>query len=213
MDAVFFDLDNTLYAARHNLFNLIDVRINRYMHEVVGIAEDQVDGLRRHYWETYGVTLQGLIHEYGADPEHYLDYVHDIDVPSRLSADPALKQALNRLSARKFVFTNGSSGHARRVLSCLNIDECFEAIFDIRVSRYIPKPQEPPYRAVLAASGADPQRSVMVEDSLVNLHTAARLGMKTVLVGSAQQVDCRVDAVVESAQEAAGMIQRWREMS
>jgi putative hydrolase of the HAD superfamily len=99
------------------------------------------------------------------------------------------------------------------VLSCQNIDECFEAIFDIRVSRYIPKPQEPPYRAVLAASGADPRRSVMVEDSLVNLHTAARLGMKTVLVGSAQQVDCRVDAVVESAQEAAGMIQRWREMA
>ena len=35
--AVLFDLDNTLYPAERDLFSLIDVRINRYMEEVVSI--------------------------------------------------------------------------------------------------------------------------------------------------------------------------------
>ncbi|WP_321530593.1 pyrimidine 5'-nucleotidase [uncultured Desulfuromonas sp.] len=210
MDAVFFDLDNTLYSAEHNLFNLIDVRINRYMHEVVGIAPERVDGLRRHYWAVYGVTLQGLIQEYGADAEHYLDYVHDIDVPSRLSADPRLEQELGRIRARKFVFTNGSRDHAQRVLGCLGIERCFEAIYDIRVSNYIPKPQESPYRAVLKASGVSPQCSIMVEDSVPNLHTAARLGMKTILVGDDSAEAAHFDAVIRTASEAAQVVQRWQ---
>ena len=37
MDVLIFDLDNTLYPAERQLFNLIDVRINRYMTEMVGI--------------------------------------------------------------------------------------------------------------------------------------------------------------------------------
>ncbi len=211
MDAVFFDLDNTLYSAEHNLFNLIDVRINRYMHEVVGIAPERVDGLRRHYWAVYGVTLQGLIQEYGADPEHYLDYVHDIDVPSRLSADPLLEQELKKIRSRKFVFTNGSHDHAERVLKCLGIEGCFEAIYDIRVSNYIPKPKESPYQAVLKASDVAACDSIMVEDSPANLDTAARLGMKTILVGSRGDDGLPYDAVTSSACEAARVVQQWQE--
>jgi len=41
--AVLFDLDNTLYPAEKDLFSLIDVRINRYMEEVVAIDSEDVD--------------------------------------------------------------------------------------------------------------------------------------------------------------------------
>jgi len=34
MNAILFDLDNTLYPAERDLFSLIDVRINRYMVEL-----------------------------------------------------------------------------------------------------------------------------------------------------------------------------------
>jgi FMN phosphatase YigB (HAD superfamily) len=43
MDILIFDLDNTLYPAEKQLFNLIDVRINRYMTEIVGIPAPEVD--------------------------------------------------------------------------------------------------------------------------------------------------------------------------
>jgi putative hydrolase of the HAD superfamily len=178
-----FDLDNTLYPPERELFNLIDVRINRFMTDQVGIPSEQVDGLRRDYWQAYGVTLQGLIRHHGVDPEDYLHYVHDVDVTTRLSPDPHLRDMLTALPQRKAVFTNGSSAHADRVLTALGIADQFEKVFDIRVANYLPKPFPAPYQAVLTALGIAPESCTMIEDSRENLRTAKDLGMTTVLVG------------------------------
>ncbi|TLM62820.1 MAG: pyrimidine 5'-nucleotidase [Deltaproteobacteria bacterium] len=183
MDVLLFDLDNTLYPPERELFNLIDVRINRFMVEQVGIPADAVDSLRRAYWAAYGVTLQGLIRHYDVDPEAYLHYVHDVDVTTRLAPDPELRDMLAALPQRKAVFTNGSTCHADRVMNALGITDQFETVFDIRVAGYRPKPYPEPYRAVLAALDTTPQRCAMIEDSRDNLRTAKQLGMTTILVG------------------------------
>ncbi len=198
MEAILFDLDNTLYPAERELFNLIDVRINRYMHEVAGIALGEVDLLRRRYWIDYGVTLQGLIRHHGVDPEDYLEYVHDVDIGSRIEVDLELRAALRGVTLRKVVFTNGSSGHARRVLTRLGVEDLFERIYDIRIAGYQPKPFAEPYHRVLEHLGVDPRRCVMVEDSLENLRTAKALGMGTILVGPATEADF-VDVCVAGA--------------
>lgn len=184
MDLLLFDLDNTLYPPERELFSLIDVRINRFMREVVGIPAEHVDGLRRDYWQAYGVTLQGLIRHHGVDPEAYLHYVHDVDVSAQLDPDPELREMLAALPQRKAVFTNGSTCHAERVLGVLGIADQFESVYDIRVANYLPKPYPEPYLAVLAAVGVAPYRCVMIEDSRDNLRTAKNLGMVTVLVGT-----------------------------
>ncbi len=184
MDAILFDLDNTLYPPERELFSLIDVRINRYMQEVAGIPAAAVDGLRRRYWAEYGVTLGGLIRHHGVDPEDYLEYVHDVEVEMRISPDAGLRTALQTLSQRKVVFTNGSRGHAERVLAALGVADQFEAIFDVRIAAYRPKPFPEPYHKVIARLGLPAARCVMVEDSLENLRTAKELGLQTVLVGA-----------------------------
>jgi putative hydrolase of the HAD superfamily len=183
MDVLLFDLDNTLYPPERELFSLIDVRINRFMTEQVGIPAEQVDGLRRNYWQAYGVTLQGLIRHHGVDPEAYLHYVHDVDVSAQLFPDPELREMLVALPQRKAVFTNGSTCHAERVLTVLGIADQFETVYDIRVADYLPKPYPEPYHAVLTAIGVPPGRCTMIEDSRDNLRTAKSLGMTTVLVG------------------------------
>lgn len=203
MNIILFDLDNTLYPPERQLFSLIDVRINRYMCEVVGIPSHEVDGLRRQYWQEYGVTLQGLIRHYDIDPEDYLTYVHDVDILSRLGPDPHLRETLQALPQRRTVFTNGSICHANRVLSALAIDDLFEEIFDIRVAAYQPKPFPEPYRAVLDTLGATAQECIMVEDSRENLQTAKKLGMATVLVGDGETpdfVDSHIPAVIRIGQ-------------
>lgn len=189
MDVLIFDLDNTLYPAELQLFNLIDVRINRYMIEIVGIPAPEVDALRRSYWRRYGVTMQGLIRHHGIDPEDYLHYVHDVDVASRLTQDPVLRATLAALPQRKVVFTNGSLCHADRVLSTLGIGDLFETVYDIRVAAYQPKPFEEPYLAVLNSLGVAAERCIMIEDSHDNLQTAKRLGMGTILVGTGEKPD------------------------
>lgn len=189
MDVLLFDLDNTLYPPERELFNLIDVRINRFMTERAGIPATEVDALRREYWAAYGVTLQGLIRHHGVDPEDYLHYVHDVDVNTRLGADPELRDMLAALPQRKAVFTNGSNCHAERVLAALGIGDQFECVFDIRVANYLPKPYPAPYQAVLTALDVAPQRCTMIEDSRENLRTAKGLGMTTVLVGAGPTPD------------------------
>lgn len=184
MDVLLFDLDNTLYPPERELFDLIDVRINRFMREQVGIPAAEVDSLRRAYWAAYGVTLQGLIRHYDVDPEAYLHYVHDVDVSARLAPDPELRNMLAAMPQRKAVFTNGSDDHAGRVMAALGITDQFEAIYDIRVAGYRPKPYPEPYRAVLDALGVAAAHCTMIEDSRDNLRTAKQLGMTTVLVGA-----------------------------
>ena len=208
MDAIIFDLDNTLYPPDRELFSLIDVRINRYMSEVVGIPAAEVDGLRRSYWAKYGVTLQGLIRHYGIDAEDYLEYVHDVDVSARLHPDIHLRRALKQLSQKKVVFTNGSSDHAKRVLARLGLADLFEEIFDIRIARYLPKPFPDPYHKVLERLAVEARHCIMVEDSVENLRTAKELGMATILVGGTE-VPSYVDARVSSAAQVPEVVAAW----
>ena len=208
MDVLIFDLDNTLYPAEKQLFGLIDVRINRYMTEIVGIPAPEVDALRRDYWRLYGVTLQGLIRHHGVDAEDYLLYVHDVDVSSRLAPDLALREVLACLPQRKAVFTNGSLCHANRVLSALGIADMFEEIYDIRIAAYQPKPYPEPYHAVLARLGATPGRCIMIEDSRENLHTAKTLGMGTILVGAGPTPGF-VDVHLDSARQLVTGLRFW----
>jgi putative hydrolase of the HAD superfamily len=185
MQCILFDLDNTLYPPCCDLFSLIDTRINRYMHEVVGIPLENVDSLRRRYWQDYGVTMRGLMRHHRVDPEDYLHYVHDVDVRSRLQPDPELRQALLSLPQSRVVFTNSSRAHTDRVLDALGIADLFDAVFDIRVADYMPKPYLEPYQRVLDQLGLAGSQCVMVEDSVANLRPAKQLGMATILVGDA----------------------------
>lgn len=208
MDFILFDLDNTLYSPEQELFTLIDQRINRYMVEVVGISREDVDNVRRSYWQRYGVTMRGLMRHHGIDPEEYLAYVHDVDVAGRLRPDPELRRALETLPLRRVIFTNSSSDHSQRVLTALGLDDTFEEIFDIRVAGYLPKPYPEPYRAVLSRINAPAHRCIMVEDSPENLKTAKELGMGTILVGDGDRPHF-VDVTVPSAVQVPEALKYW----
>jgi putative hydrolase of the HAD superfamily len=197
MDAIIFDLDNTLYPASASLFPLIDARINKFMLEQVGIPAYEVDHLRRQYWREYGLTMVGLARHHAVDPEEYLEYVHDVNVAEVLRPCPELALSLASLPGVKVVLTNGSLGHARRVLDALGISEVFAEIFDVRVAAYRPKPYPEPYRATLNKIGLPGTGCVMVEDTAVNLKTAKQFGMTTVLVGPGNG-ETYVDAWIEN---------------
>jgi putative hydrolase of the HAD superfamily len=208
MEFILFDLDNTLYSAEQEVFSLIDRRINHYMVEVVGIPLDEVDDLRRKYWERYGVTMQGLMRHHRVDPEDYLSYVHDIEVGGLLRPDPELWQALQSLPLRRAVFTNSSLDHSERVLNALGLNGAFEEIFDIRVADYLPKPFPEPYHAVLDRLGVLASHCIMVDDSQENLRTAKDLGMGTILVGQ-KKPSPWVDVAIHGAVEVPEILNFW----
>jgi putative hydrolase of the HAD superfamily len=186
IDCWIFDLDNSLYPASANLFALIDIRMGEFIQQLLGCGHDEARRVQKDYFRDHGTTLAGLMAEHDVEPRLFLDFVHDIDL-ARISADPRLVAALDRLPGRKFVFTNGDDAYARRVLDRLGLANAFDGLHDIHAMDYVPKPDPRAYRAMCDRHGIDPGRALMVEDMARNLAPAKALGMVTVWVDNGSE--------------------------
>ena len=202
VDTWVFDLDNTLYHARHGLFDQVDQRITAYVAKALEITAEEARPLQKRYFQDHGTTLNGLVVRHGCDPVDYLAYVHDIDY-SQIPPDPQLNAALARLPGRKLIFTNGDVPHAERVTERIGINHHFEAIFDIVASDYIPKPERAVYDAMVGEHDIEPHTAAMFEDIARNLVPAKALGMTTIWVrgdsdwASVSSGDGHIDHVVD----------------
>jgi len=176
-----FDLDNTLYPRRCNLFAQVDIRITDYVMDVTRLDREAARQLQKQYYRDYGTTLNGLMQQHAIDPEHFLSTVHDIDY-SPVEPHPALVEAIRRLPGRKFVLTNGSVPHAEAVLLRLGGPDLFEVIHDVKAMGYRPKPYPTAYAGLIESQGIDPAGAVMFDDLDKNLVVPHELGMKTVHV-------------------------------
>lgn len=174
-----FDLDNTLYPARCDLFSQIDARMTAYVAKLLGVDAQEARRLQKELYRLHGTTLNGLMTVHGIAPEPYLDFVHDIDL-SALQPDAELARGLARLPGKRFVFTNGCRNHAARVLERLALSHLFEEIWDIRAIAFHPKPDARAYAKMQALSGAQGAAAAMFDDIARNLVEAHALGLTTV---------------------------------
>jgi putative hydrolase of the HAD superfamily len=178
-----FDLDNTLYPSRCNLFAEAEARMAEFIVQELGLAltVEDAHALRRRFFLDHGTTLRGLMLEHGIEPKAFLDYVHDIDL-SPVPPDPALVEAIAALPGRKLIFTNGTEHYAERVIARIGLTGHFLAIHDIMACDYLPKPDPSGYAALIARHRVEPGTALMVEDMARNLVPAAALGMTTAWV-------------------------------
>ena len=179
-----FDLDNTLYPASSRLFEQVQARMNEYICARLSLTLDEAAALRRQYFLEHGTTMHGLMAVNRVDPHEFMAFVHDVDL-SVVPANPGLVAALEALSGRKLVYTNGSVPHAENLLKHLGVTHCFDDIFDIVASEFAPKPAMAPFRAFVERYGVKPDRALMIEDMAKNLAPAAELGMTTAWVRTA----------------------------
>jgi putative hydrolase of the HAD superfamily len=176
-----FDLDNTLYPASSGLFPLVQARMNEYISKRFGVSLEEAKALRAQYFREHGTTMHGLMAVHRVDPHEFMAFVHDVDL-SVVPENPELVAALNRLSGRKLIYTNGSVPHAENLIRHLGISHCFDDIFDIVASDFSPKPAMAPLRVFVDRFGIRPQGALMVEDMAKNLAPAAEIGMTTAWV-------------------------------
>jgi putative hydrolase of the HAD superfamily len=174
-----FDLDNTLYPPSARLFDQIEIRMTDWVMQALGVDRPEADRLRRHYWESYGTTLAGLMAEHGIDPGPYLTDVHDISL-DHLAVDAALARRIAALPGRRIVYTNGCAPYAERVLAARGLSGLFDAVYGVEHAGFRPKPDRAAFETVFAADGLDPARAAMFEDDARNLAAPFALGMRTV---------------------------------
>lgn len=178
-----FDLDNTLYPASCDLFAQIDVRMTEFVARHLGLDQTSARALQKQYYGEHGTTLSGMMVNHQMNPKDFLAYVHDLD-HSPLPVSQALREAIIALPGRKFVFTNGSVGHALGVTRAMKIDDIFDGMFGIEEMNYTPKPHQSAFDAFTAMFDVDPRGAVFFEDLTRNLAPAHAMGFATVLVHS-----------------------------
>lgn len=186
VDTWIFDLDNTLYPAKADLFALIDVKMGEFIQGLLGCDPVVAKETQKRYFLEHGTTLSGLMHHHGIEPHAFLDYVHDISM-DRLEVDEALNAHIAALPGRRLIFTNGDESYARRVLAKLGLADAFELIHDIHACQYRPKPDPSGYAALCDAHGVDPRSALFFEDMARNLKPAKAIGMTTVWVNNGSE--------------------------
>ncbi len=186
VDTWIFDLDNTLYPARCNLFARVDARMTEYIGRRLDVGAVEARRVQKAYFHGHGTTLAGLMAEHGVDPHEFLAFVHDIEMDV-LEADAPLAAALARLPGRKLVFTNGDEPYALRVLDRLGLCGSFEAVHDIHAMALLPKPNPRAYRGLCDALAIEPTTALFVEDMARNLAPAKAIGMTTVWIDNGSE--------------------------
>ena len=186
IDAWVFDLDNSLYPHTSDLFSLVDVRMRDYVCRLLDCSPEEGHRIQKGFFHQHGTTLSGLMAEHNVDTHEFLAYVHDIDM-ARLTADPDLVAALDRLPGRKYVFTNGDEAYARRVLDRIGLANAFDGMHDIHTMDYVPKPDPSAYAKLCARLDIDPAKAMFADDMARNLAPAKALGMTTVWVDNGSE--------------------------
>lgn len=189
-----FDLDNTLHDASPHIFPHINRAMREYIERHLGVDEHEATRLRQTYWDRYGATLTGLVRHHGVDPRHFLHATHQFDDLARMAVfERGLKAMLRRLPGRKIIFSNAPRHYTEAILRLAGIRREFAAVYSIEQLRFRPKPALSGFLRILRRERLDARRCVMVEDSLANLVTAKRLGIRTVWVSAGLRRSTHVD--------------------
>ena len=188
----FFDLDNTLHDASHQVFPAINANMNAYIAAVLdrsGLPAHAaaVDAARIGYLRRYGATLLGMVRHHQVHPAHFLEAVHCFDdLFGMLRAEQGLERHLARLPGAKILLTNAPHDYSSAVVQHFGLQRHFGhhvPIEAMQVHRQLrPKPSKSLLRKLLARHRTPAHRCILVEDTLANLKAAKALGMRTVWI-------------------------------
>ena len=173
------DLDGTVYQDLDSVFGQVSKLMTKYISEKLNVDLKKAKELQTNYFYKYNTSLNGLMIHHDIPPKEFLKYVHDIDL-SFMKKDVVLRAELEKLNMRKLIFTNGSTDHAKNVLSHLGIDDLFENIFDITDAEYQPKPEPKAFDLMTKKFDLDPSETIYVEDIAKNLSIGKERGCTTV---------------------------------
>ncbi len=179
-----FDLDNTIYDNKIGLFKKISERITLFIMDNFSMKKKEAEELRRRMFLEYGLTLRGLMLEKSIDPDIYLNFIHNVSYPE-LEVDLPLKNFLNNLKGKKFIYTNASMDHSLKVMDGMGIADEFDDILDIKGTGFIPKPDHRSYSIMVKKfkiSEDQLARSIFFEDTAKNLKPAKQMGLSTVWI-------------------------------
>ena len=175
---ILFDLDGVLYQDREAVFGQVSKKMTEYISKKLNLDLKKAKELQTNYFHKYNTSLNGLMIHHDIVPEEFLKYVHDIDL-SFMKNDLILREELENLKVKKFIFTNGSKEHANNITSHLGINDLFDGLFDIVDAEYSPKPTAKAFDLMIEKFKINPKETLYIEDIAKNLSIGKERGTIT----------------------------------
>jgi phosphoglycolate phosphatase len=187
MLTVVFDLDGTLVDTAPDLIGTLNVIFTQHGLQAVPLESSRplIGGGAR-------VMIERALVAEGRNPssadvdalyapfvEHYAEYIADRSRPY-----PQVEMALDRLAGdghRLAVCTNKLEWLSKRLLDTLHLAGPFAAICG-QDTFGVQKPDPEIFRQTVRRAGGDPQRAVMVGDSITDIRTARAAGAPVIAV-------------------------------
>ena len=186
MKYLLLDLDGVCYGKHNNyslekVFGQVSKRMTMFISKRLKIDISTAKQLQTDYFYKYNTSLNGLMIHHKIPPEEFLEYVHDIDL-SFMKEDKIMRNELENLDLKKFIFTNGSAEHAKNILTHLGIYDLFgrDKVFDIKDAGYIPKPEAKTFDLMVKKFNINPEETIYIEDIAKNLSIGYKRGCTTV---------------------------------
>ena len=176
---ILFDCDGVLYQDLEAVFGQVSKKMTEYISSKLNVNLIKAKELQTNYFHKYNTSLNGLMIHHDIPPEEFLKYVHDIDL-SFMKKDKLLREELEKLNIKKFVFTNGSKEHVKNITEHLGIEDLFDGIFDIVDAKFHPKPEAKAFDLMVKKFNIEPKETIYIEDIAKNLSIAKARGSTTV---------------------------------
>ena len=176
---ILFDCDGVLYQDLEAVFGQVSKKMTEYISSKLNVNLIKAKELQTNYFHKYNTSLNGLMIHHDIPPEEFLKYVHDIDL-SFMKKDKLLREELEKLNIKKFVFTNGSKEHVKNITEHLGIEDLFDGIFDIVDAEFHPKPEAKAFDLMVKKFNIEPKETIYIEDIAKNLSIAKTRGSTTV---------------------------------
>ena len=175
---IVFDLDGVLYKDLEAVFGQVSKRMTEYISNKLNLDLKKAKELQTNYFHKYNTSLNGLMIHHNIEPEDFLKYAHNIDL-SFMSKDTVLRNELENLNLKKFIFTNGSKEHANNIITHLGINDLFDGLFDIVDSEFSPKPTAKAFDLMIKKFKINPKETLYIEDIAINLSIGKERGAIT----------------------------------
>jgi len=175
---ILFDLDGVLYQDLEAVFGQVSKKMTKYISNKLNLSLEKAKELQTNYFHKYNTSLNGLMIHHDIKPEDFLKYVHDIDL-SFMKKDFVLRNELENLNIKKFIFTNGSKQHAKNITKHLGINDLFDGLFDIVDAEFSPKPTAKAFDLMIKKFKINPKETLYIEDIAKNLSIGKERGAIT----------------------------------
>jgi len=216
VEHIFFDCDDTLYNNKWDTAVKLNEQFGAYCSNNFGIPESKMMEL----YKTHGTTLCGLIREGHIQEGQVMEFLEQVhDVPLDIQPDPALRAMLLAIPHHRWVFTAATHEHAKRCLTRLGIEDCFEGIIAcsskevFQKAGYVSKHDIRCFEFAMDVAGVPREhvaKCMLLDDSASNLKTAKVVGWSTVLVGLHARNGSTVDR--QNADAAVEMIHQIKDV-